>query len=88
MRCPKCGALTEVIEKRGPYRDRRCVNRACRYDFTTSENLLTQTEHRRWRARSLADRFGTLPITQVQPPPYRTPAEVQDGSHQQEFEWG
>ncbi len=57
MRCPKCGGATEVIEKRGPYRERRCMNRRCRFDFTTCENFLTQDEHHRLRAKTLASRL-------------------------------
>jgi hypothetical protein len=60
MRCPKCGAVTEVSEKRGPYRDRRCMNPACRFDFTTCENFVTQDEHRRMRAKALATRLAAL----------------------------
>ncbi len=54
MRCPHCGATTEVTEKRGPFRTRRCLNVACRYDFATSENLVTHAEHRRVNLRALA----------------------------------
>jgi hypothetical protein len=57
MRCPKCGAITEVRQKRGPYRDRCCTNPACAFGFTTCENLTTQNEHRRLRAKTLARRF-------------------------------
>jgi phage terminase large subunit GpA-like protein len=56
MRCPHCGAITEVSEKRGAYRERRCSNPACRSEFTTCENLLTHSEHRRLNARALAQR--------------------------------
>ena len=60
MRCPKCGAVTEVNEKRGPYRDRRCMNPACRFDFSTYENFVTQDENRRVRAKALATRLAAL----------------------------
>ena len=56
MRCPKCGALTQVSEKRGPFRTRRCANPACRYDFTTCENVMTDSEHGRRGAKVLARR--------------------------------
>ncbi len=56
MRCPKCGAITEVRQKRGPFRDRRCVNPACIFGFTTCENLATQNEHQRINAKALARR--------------------------------
>ena len=52
MRCPQCGALTDVREKRGPYRDRCCKNPACRREFTTCENVLNHAEHRRLCART------------------------------------
>ena len=54
MFCPQCGARTEVSQKRGPFRDRRCMNAACRHDFTTCENVMTQREHQRLRAKTLA----------------------------------
>jgi hypothetical protein len=44
--CPQCGARTLVSETRGPFRDRRCTNAACRLAFTTSENVLTLRERR------------------------------------------
>jgi len=40
MECPQCGARTEVSEKRGPFRERRCTNAACLYDFTTREQIM------------------------------------------------
>ncbi len=58
MRCPRCGAITEVRQKRGPFRDRHCMNPACAFGFTTCENLTTQNEHRRMRAKALARRFA------------------------------
>jgi len=54
MFCPQCGARTFVTETRGPFRDRRCTNAACRLDFTTCENPVTQREHRRLCARTRA----------------------------------
>ena len=54
MRCPHCGAATEVTDKRGTFRSRRCTNPACRDEFTTSENLVTHAEHRRVSLRTLA----------------------------------
>jgi hypothetical protein len=61
MRCPQCGAATEVKAKRGPYRDRRCMNLACYLDFTTCENVMEQKEHHRLRAKTLALRHGPEP---------------------------
>ena len=40
MQCPQCGTRTEVIEKRGPYRDRRCKNADCQLGFTTREQIM------------------------------------------------
>ena len=40
MQCPKCGARTEVIEKRGAFRDRRCLKAECRVEFTTREQIM------------------------------------------------
>lgn len=40
MQCPQCGTRTEVIEKRGPYRDRRCTNVDCHLGFTTREQIM------------------------------------------------
>jgi len=65
MFCPQCGARTYVTETRGPFRDRRCTNAACRLGFTTCENAVTQREHRRLCARTRA--------TQAEAPP-RAPA--------------
>lgn len=61
MFCPLCGARTEVTEKRGPFRDRRCTNAACRLDFTTRESVMTVRERRRLCARTRA--------TKIDPPP-------------------
>jgi len=54
MRCPECGTCTEVIEKRGAFRDRRCTNTGCRHDFTTRELVVTSPEHSRQCARTRA----------------------------------
>ncbi|MGO8816214.1 MAG: hypothetical protein ACLQVG_16370 [Terriglobia bacterium] len=40
MKCPQCGAPTEVSEKRGPFRDRRCTSNACGLSFTTREQVV------------------------------------------------
>jgi hypothetical protein len=61
MFCPQCGAHTEVTEKRGIFRDRRCTNAACGLDFTTRENVLTQREHRRLCARTRETKFTEPP---------------------------
>jgi hypothetical protein len=60
MRCPKCGGDTEVIEKRGPFRDRRCLRTDCRFDFTTREHFVAQEEDRRVGAKALAKRSTAL----------------------------
>jgi hypothetical protein len=52
--CPMCGSRTEVSEKRGPFRDRRCTNPACRLDFTTREHVMAPREERRKCARTRA----------------------------------
>ncbi len=54
MLCPMCGSRTEVIEKRGPFRDRRCTHNACRLDFTTREQVMPLREDRRRCARTRA----------------------------------
>jgi hypothetical protein len=64
MRCPKCGGDTEVVEKRGPFRDRRCLRSRCRFGFTTSENFIVQDEDRHVGAKALAKRTAAL-----KPPP-------------------
>jgi len=73
MECPQCGSRTEVCEKRGPFRDRRCINEACRLDFTTREQVMMQRkavvkrrEHGRLCARTRATQIETprrLPAT-------------------------
>jgi len=60
MRCPQCGAATEVIEKRGPYRDRRCLRSRCGFAFTTCESFVAQDEDRRVGAKALAKRSAAL----------------------------
>ena len=47
MICPQCGADTEVLQKRGVYRQRRCKNPKCGLEFETRENLITGIEFRR-----------------------------------------
>jgi hypothetical protein len=60
MQCPYCGTRTEVCEKRGPFRDRRCTNPACLRDFTTCEQIMSAKrvirpwEHGRLCARTRA----------------------------------
>ena len=61
MHCPQCGARTEVNEKRGPFRDRRCTNPACRHDFTTCEQIMTLREHRRLCAKTRASQIEVAP---------------------------
>jgi len=40
MQCPYCGSRSEVIEKRGAFRDRRCMCPDCRQRFTTREQVM------------------------------------------------
>ena len=54
MQCPRCGTRTDVTEKRGPFRDRRCTSESCRFDFTTREQVLTRQANIRLCARTLA----------------------------------
>ncbi len=61
MFCPLCGARTEVSEKRGIFRDRRCTNADCGFDFTTRENVMTLPERRRLCARTRATKIQTSP---------------------------
>jgi hypothetical protein len=58
MQCPECGARTEVTETRGPFRDRRCLNAACRFDYTTREHIIPQRESRQC-ARTRATNIET-----------------------------
>lgn len=64
MLCPLCGARTEVNEKRGPYRDRRCTSANCGHDFTTRENILP-VRKARLCARTRALRGGVLPLSSI-----------------------
>ena len=64
MNCPQCGAATEVNEKRGPFRDRRCTNPACGLGFTTREQFVRPRkqemrpgEHGRLCARTRATQY-------------------------------
>jgi len=57
MQCPQCGARTEVCETRGPFRDRRCTNPACRMDFTTREQMMKAHEYGRRCARTRATKI-------------------------------
>jgi hypothetical protein len=59
MQCPQCGAHTEVSEKRGPFRERRCTNTACAIDFTTREHVMSLRGHRRPCARTRATKLQT-----------------------------
>jgi hypothetical protein len=52
MFCPYCGARTQVNEKRGPFRDRRCTNVACGLNFTTREEMMIQRERGRFCAKT------------------------------------
>ncbi len=52
MFCPCCGARTQVSEKRGPFRDRRCTNAACGLNFTTREEMMIQRERGRFCAKT------------------------------------
>lgn len=54
MFSPQGGARIAVSRKRGPWRDRRCPNSARRFDSTTCESILTQREHARLGAKTLA----------------------------------
>jgi hypothetical protein len=59
MLCPQCGARTQVSETRGPFRDRRCTNPACRMDFTTREHIMKAREYGRDCARTRATKIET-----------------------------
>jgi hypothetical protein len=65
MFCPQCGARTEVNEKRGPFRDRRCTNAACNLDFTTREHVMPQRNRGRNCARTRATHIETPPRSQA-----------------------
>ena len=64
MLCPLCGAGTQVSEKRGPYRDRRCTNADCGHDFTTRENILP-VRKARLCAKTRALHGGVLPLSPI-----------------------
>ncbi len=59
MKCPQCVARTEVTETRGAFRDRRCVNAACRLDFTTREQVMSRRDDNRLCARTRASQIET-----------------------------
>jgi hypothetical protein len=59
MECPQCGARTQVNEKRGPFRDRRCTNPACRAQFTTREQIMLHREGGKLCARTRAIQIET-----------------------------
>jgi hypothetical protein len=66
MQCPQCGTRTEVIEKRGPYRDRRCKNANCQMGFTTREQIMRprkQIVKPRQHGRLCARTRATVPDT-------------------------
>jgi endogenous inhibitor of DNA gyrase (YacG/DUF329 family) len=58
MQCPQCEARTEVTEKRGPFRARRCTNLDCGIEFTTREHVIPQQE-RNFCARTRAIKIGS-----------------------------
>jgi hypothetical protein len=67
MQCPQCDSRTEVTEKRGPFRERRCTNLACRIEFTTREHVIPQQE-RSFCARTRAIKIGSpgsIPAVEV-----------------------
>lgn len=57
MRCPQCAARTEVAEKRGFFRDRRCTNALCGREFTTRELIVTSQTRIRLCARRRASQM-------------------------------
>jgi hypothetical protein len=68
MDCPQCGTRTEVTEKRGPFRERRCTGAPCLLEFTTREQLMKprkqmikQGEHGRLCARTRHTQFELYP---------------------------
>ena len=72
MQCPKCGARTEVVEKRGEYRDRRCTSTDCRLDFTTQERVMKPRQpavkprqHGRLCARTRAALTEAPPVSRL-----------------------
>jgi hypothetical protein len=75
MKCPQCGAPTEVSEKRGPFRDRRCTSTGCGLTFTTREQVVRPRkqevrpgEHGRLCARTRATQIEApvgLPVVKA-----------------------
>jgi hypothetical protein len=59
MECPQCGARTQVYEKRGPFRDRRCTDPTCRAQFTTREQIMLCREGGWLCARTRAAQIAT-----------------------------
>ena len=57
MQCPQCGMRTQVIEKRGPFRERRCTNAACGVNFSTRELVLLERGPRRRCAKTRLTHF-------------------------------
>ena len=67
MQCPQCDARTEVTEKRGPFRERRCTNLVCGIEFTTREHVIPQ-QKRNFCARTRAIKIGSpvsIPAVEV-----------------------
>ena len=79
MQCPQCGARTEVTEKRGPFRERRCTNLACGIDFTTREHVIPQHE-RSFCARTRAIKIGSP----FYPPAGEVDSDAAEGCGQEE----
>jgi hypothetical protein len=75
MQCPQCGARSKVCETRGPFRDRRCTNPACRMDFTTREQIMKAREYGRNCARTRA--------TKIEPPLSPPAANVEMDSNRE-----
>lgn len=72
MQCPHCGSRSEVNEKRGPFRDRRCTNGTCGLDFTTREQVVSARAAGRVCARTRLRDFKTcvgLPPGAADAPP-------------------
>jgi uncharacterized Zn finger protein (UPF0148 family) len=72
MFCPQCGSRTEVVETRGPFRDRRCKSNDCRREFTTLEQIMSsrrervkQRDHSRLCARTRATQIKIYPLSPV-----------------------
>jgi len=58
MKCPECGARTEVSEKRGPFRNRHCTNPECRSKFVTCEKPLAENQYHSGCLRTLASMYA------------------------------